>query len=275
VVTTDTAHSGVGVHDACENRADGGENISPRTAANERMRELYKAHGQALYRFLLGVTFGQQHVIEDLVQETLLRAWRHLDQLAPNVNALRPWLFTVARRIAIDAARARQVRPQEVGAVDLTIMPDRDDAIERLVTVQTVRTALGALKPEHRQVLVEVYYRGRSVAEVAALLGIPEGTVKSRTFNALRALRVVLDWNAAGDHHAGSLDSSTHNKCFAKQDDPGACRGRQQVCQRRPRFPNRGPTGCDRTAKPATEAVSITKAGTGSRGGPGRNLTSL
>jgi RNA polymerase sigma-70 factor (ECF subfamily) len=189
----------VGVFDAWETRADAGENISPRTAADQRMRELYKVHGRALYRFHLGVTFGQQHGIEDLVQETLLRAWRHLDQLDPNVNALRPWLFTVARRIAIDAARARQVRPQEVGTIDLAFMPDSDDAIERLVTVQTVRTALGALKPEHRQVLVEVYYRGRSVAEAAALLGIPEGTVKSRTFNALRALRGVLDRNAVGE----------------------------------------------------------------------------
>ena len=161
--------------------------------ADARMREIYHAHAHALYRFLLGVTFGEQQAAEDLVQETLLRAWRNLDQLAPDVASLRPWLFTVARRIAIDAARARQARPSEVGTVDMTVLAERDDPIERLVAVQTVRSALRLLTVEHRRVLLEIYYRGRSVAEAAALLGIPEGTVKSRTYNALRALRAVLD----------------------------------------------------------------------------------
>ncbi len=162
------------------------------------MREIYHAHAPALHRFLLGVTFGEQQVAEDLVQETLLRAWRNLDKLAPDVATLRPWLFTVARRIAIDAARARQARPSEVGTVDMTVLPERDDPIERLVAVQTVRAALRRLTVEHREVLLEIYYGGRSVAEAAALLGIPEGTVKSRTYNALRALRAVLDEQSGG-----------------------------------------------------------------------------
>jgi RNA polymerase sigma-70 factor, ECF subfamily len=169
-----------------------------RLPADARMRELYQAHAHALHRFLLGVTFGEQQAAEDLVQETLLRAWRNLDQLAPDVASLRPWLFTVARRIAIDAARARQARPSEVGAVDMTVMPERDDPIERLIAVQTVRAALRRLTEEHRRVLIEIYYRGRSVAEAASLLGIPEGTVKSRTYNALRALRSILDEEDAG-----------------------------------------------------------------------------
>jgi RNA polymerase sigma-70 factor, ECF subfamily len=187
VVTMVSTDSAVAMLDASAGRED-----SPRNLADERMRELYQAHGGALHRFLLTVTFGDQQFAEDLVQETLVRAWNHLDQLAQNVDTLRPWLFTVARRIAIDAARARRARPPEVGILDLTIVPDRDDAIERLVAVQTVRAALKQLSPDHREVLIEVYYRGRSVTEAAALLGIPEGTVKSRTFNAIRALRAAL-----------------------------------------------------------------------------------
>jgi RNA polymerase sigma-70 factor (ECF subfamily) len=124
----------------------------------------------------------------------LVRAWRHLDQLTADVETLRPWLFTVARRIAIDAFRARQARPHEVRDVDLAYVPERDDPIERLVSVQAVREALRNLGPEQRRVLVEVYYRGRSIAETASLLGIPEGTVKSRTFNAVRALRATFAW---------------------------------------------------------------------------------
>ena len=76
--------------------------------------------------------------------------------------------------------------------MDLTVLPDRIDAIERFVAVETVRAALKQLSPEHREVLIEVYYRGKSVTEVAERLGIPNGTVKSRTFNAIRALRAAL-----------------------------------------------------------------------------------
>src|SRR4051794_2277826 len=141
------------------------------------MQALYDAHAKPLYRFLLRLTFGERSLAEDLLQETLLRAWRNLDGLAADVETLRPWLFTVARRIAIDAARARQARPAEIGVVDLSLLPARDDAIERLLAEQTVRRALASISPEHRAVLVEIYYRGRSSSEAAALLGIPEGTV--------------------------------------------------------------------------------------------------
>jgi len=192
VVSMVSTDSRVAVLDGRVTHGEERAESSRRMAADEQMCALYKAHGAALYRFLLGMTFGDKHFAEDLLQETLLRAWTHLDQLAPDVSTLRPWLFTVARRIAIDAARARQARPREVGAVDLTVVPERDDAIEQLIAVQTVRNALRQLTPAHRQVIIEVYYRGRSVAEAADLLGIPEGTIKSRTFNALRALRAAL-----------------------------------------------------------------------------------
>jgi len=67
-----------------------------------------------------------------------------------------------------------------------------DDEMERVVSIQTVRLALGKLSAEHREVLLEVYYREASVAEVAARLGIPEGTVKSRTYYAVRALHAAI-----------------------------------------------------------------------------------
>jgi RNA polymerase sigma-70 factor, ECF subfamily len=162
-------------------------------ATDARMRELYQAHATALHRFLLNVSFGAQQSAEDLVQETLVRAWRNLDRLGTEVDALRPWLITVARRIAIDSARARRARPAEDAAVDTSLMPETDDPIERLGTIDDVRTALRQLPERQRQVLVEIFYRGRSVTETALVLGIPVGTVKSRSFNALRALRSLVD----------------------------------------------------------------------------------
>jgi len=126
------------------------------------MRALYNAHGKALYRFLLGVTVGDQQFAEDLVQETLVRAWKHLDRLAPNVDTLRPWLFTVARRIAIDAARARRARTREVGAVDLTLVPDPRTAATggRSPAVRARSGRLGAARVRvraHRAILECLY----------------------------------------------------------------------------------------------------------------------
>ena len=161
-------------------------------SADRRMQELYRAHGRPLYHFLLRLTLGDTHAAEDLMQETLTRAWRNLDRLNSDLETLRPWLITVARRIAIDASRAKHARPPESGAIDMSYVPENENAIERMLDRHVVGQALVELSLEHRTVILEIYYRGRSVSEVAALLGIPEGTVKSRAFNAVRMLRTQL-----------------------------------------------------------------------------------
>ena len=146
-----------------------------------------RLHARPLYRFLLKITFGDPREAEDLLQETLLRAWRYLQDHAADVTVLRPWLYTVARRAAIDAARARQARPPEVTADMAELSVGRDD-VDRLLTGLTIRQALMSLTPDHRQVLYEIFYNDRTACEAARVLGIPEGTVKSRMFYALRAL---------------------------------------------------------------------------------------
>jgi RNA polymerase sigma-70 factor (ECF subfamily) len=157
------------------------------------MAEVYETHANALYRFLLRLTLGQAELAEDYLQETLLRAWRHRDSLRADITCVRPWLFTVARRVAIDAARARLARPAEISGIDLVAAAAGDDPIERLITQCDIRAALTELSPDHRQVLVELYMRGSSTTEAAATLGLHEGTIKSRTYYARRALRAVLE----------------------------------------------------------------------------------
>ncbi|OKK22327.1 RNA polymerase subunit sigma [Streptomyces sp. CB00455] len=158
----------------------------------EALAELQRDHGRALFGLLLGLTAGDAQRAEDLVQETLVRVWQHPDVLTSGHDSLRPWLFTVARRLAIDARRARLSRPHEVGAEGLEHLPAPEDAVAGSVAAIDVRRAVGSLGAEHREVLVQVYFRDRSVAEAAAVLGIPAGTVKSRTHYALRALRKDL-----------------------------------------------------------------------------------
>jgi RNA polymerase sigma-70 factor, ECF subfamily len=168
-----------------------GSAAAPDTVADEAyIRALYAEHGGALLRYALHLTGGDKQRAEDLVQETVLRAWRHPEALVD--RPARPWLFAVARNLAVDAYRARQSRPPEVGQGALELVPAADDA-DRALESWAVAEALAALRPDHRRVLIETYYKGCSVAEAAATLGIPAGTVKSRTFYALKALKLALE----------------------------------------------------------------------------------
>ncbi|GAA2188197.1 sigma-70 family RNA polymerase sigma factor [Micromonospora lupini] len=157
------------------------------------MRDLHGTHADPLRRYLIRLTLGEPHLAEDLLQETMLRAWRHRAHLPTDHEGLRRWLFTVAKRIAIDALRAKQARPTEIGTADVSLLSAASSAMDDVVSaVQTVRQAMPKLTPAHRAVLIELYLLGRSVEEAAVQLGIPEGTVKSRAHYALRSLRDVI-----------------------------------------------------------------------------------
>ena len=157
------------------------------------LRTLHEEHGDALQAYAQRLCHGDRQRAEDLVQETLLRAWRHPSSMDPSQGSVRAWLFTTARNLAIDAWRRRNARVSEVVTDQVPEpVPDVDEA-ERAVEAWTIAEALNRLTPAHREVLMECFYEGRSVAEAASRLGIPPGTVKSRTHYALRALRVALE----------------------------------------------------------------------------------
>jgi RNA polymerase sigma-70 factor (ECF subfamily) len=162
----------------------------PAAHDEDLLRTLYEEHGEALLAYAERLVGGDRQQAEDIVQETLLRAWRHAGLLAS--ESARPWLFTVARNIAIDRARARRIRLADAPAEVVEAMPGPDELDSALLSWQ-IADALRSLSPDHRRVIVEVHYRGRSVAEAASVLGVPPGTVQSRTFYALRALRVALE----------------------------------------------------------------------------------
>ncbi len=154
----------------------------------ELLERLYHLHAKPVFKFLLRLTFGDRREAEDLLQETLYRAWRQIQEQSLDVDRGLPWLYTVARRLFVDAVRARQARPVEVSGTEVSELSSPDDRIDQMLLVHTVRHGLRTLSAEHRHVLVEVFYNDRSARETAQVLGIPEGTVKSRTFYALRAL---------------------------------------------------------------------------------------
>jgi RNA polymerase sigma-70 factor (ECF subfamily) len=160
------------------------------------LRALYAEHGGALLAYATRLS-GERAAAEDIVQETLLRAWRRAGELAEDQRPVRPWLFAVARNLIIDRRRQAQ-RRDEAPAAALEELSAVDE-LDRALDAWQVADALAALSAEHRAVLVETYYRGRSVAEAAERLGVPPGTVKSRTYYALRSLRLRLEergWGA-------------------------------------------------------------------------------
>jgi RNA polymerase sigma-70 factor (ECF subfamily) len=154
------------------------------------IRALYREYGDPLLLYACRLTNGDLASAEDIVQETLLRAWRHAGEIT--VETARPWLFRVAHNVAIDRHRATLRRPNEELAEAIDETPAPDDVEQALVAWQ-VADALQALTPAHRDVLVELYFRDRSVADTAHTLHVPEGTVRSRTYYALRALKLALE----------------------------------------------------------------------------------
>ena len=156
------------------------------------MQRLHDEHGGALWGHCLRLTHHDRARAEDVCQETLLRAWRNAALLDEGQGSVRAWLFTVARNIVIDESRTRRAR-SEFPVDEVPEPGTADDGSDELLMTWVVADAVTHLSAEHRAVLQECYFNGRSVAEAARRLGIPEGTVKSRTHYALRALRLALE----------------------------------------------------------------------------------
>ena len=155
----------------------------------EALRALSDAHATALWRYVVQLT-GDRAGADDIVQETLLRAWRTPAIIGQKPESTRSWLFTVARNLVIDEFRSARKRHE----LATDSLPERDerDRTDALFEALLVEEALAGLAYDHRAVIVHSYYGGRSIAEIAAELRIPEGTVKSRLHYGLRALRLAL-----------------------------------------------------------------------------------
>lgn len=137
---------------------------------------------------------GNRQDAEDVVQEVFLRAWRSADRFDSDRAAVSTWLFTIARNVVIDHRRRQQARPRVVGEVAANGDEPHADAtgFDRALEAWHMAEALRSLTTDHREVIIETYYRDRSVAQAAERLGIPPGTVKSRLYHGLRNLRVAL-----------------------------------------------------------------------------------
>jgi RNA polymerase sigma-70 factor (ECF subfamily) len=164
----------------------------PVLASDDGVRAVYAAHGPELYRFAFR-SLGDRGLAEEAVQETFVRAWQAADRFDDALGSLRTWLFAIIRNVVIDLSRARAVRPQIATQSDPQEVIVLDDEIEQVLVAWQVEEALRMLSDEHRDALVEVHYKGRSYHEVAGERSVPVGTMKSRVYYALKAMRLALE----------------------------------------------------------------------------------
>ena len=157
----------------------------------EAMREFYRLYGGELFGFALNA-LGDRGAAEEIVQEVFLRAWRHAGSYDPQKAAVRTWLFQITRHAIIDARRRASVRPA-LPRHEPEVDTEGGPTLEQSMLGWQVAAALERLTPEHRQMIRMAQFRGLSMREIAEHTGLPVGTVKSRTWYALRSLRLVLE----------------------------------------------------------------------------------
>jgi RNA polymerase sigma-70 factor (ECF subfamily) len=158
----------------------------------DAVRALYRSYSGELYGFALNA-LGERGIAEEIVQEVFTRAWRHAEAYDPGRGSVRTWLYQIARNAIIDARRRAAVRP----ALALHEPAESDapaaETLEQAMLGWQVAVALDRLTPDHRQMVRLAHFQGMSMREIAEQLDLPVGTVKSRTWYALRSLRLVLE----------------------------------------------------------------------------------
>jgi RNA polymerase sigma factor (sigma-70 family) len=160
--------------------------------------ELYRAYGAPAYGLATRVT-GQPALGQEVVHDAFLALWRAPEAFDPSRGSLRTFLLSLVHHRAVDTVR-REQRLRKRGERAANLEPVRgedvaEDVVQDTFLVQRrkeVREAMETLPPEQKQVLDLAYFGGYTQARIAEEIGIPVGTVKTRTMTAMRKLRAVL-----------------------------------------------------------------------------------
>jgi RNA polymerase sigma-70 factor (ECF subfamily) len=130
---------------------------------------------------------------EEVAQETFVRAWRHAATFDPRRGRVAPWLLTIARNLAIDAARVKPAVPADPDVVVAALDNSAQETMPEIDERDRVRAAVADLPADQRRALVLAAYAGRTAREIGELDGIALGTVKTRIRTAMLRLREALE----------------------------------------------------------------------------------
>jgi RNA polymerase sigma-70 factor, ECF subfamily len=153
------------------------------------LSELYRRYAGRLYRF--GVqSLGDTGLAEELVQECFVRLWQTAGRFDIGRGTVAAYLFVMGRSIAADLRKRPSSRP--LTPVEEAQMPPQPDSTDQVVETLAVQDALDSLSTAHREVLMLLRDEGLTQLQIAERLGVPLGTVKTRMFHGMRALRAAL-----------------------------------------------------------------------------------
>jgi RNA polymerase sigma-70 factor, ECF subfamily len=164
----------------------------PRDRSGDELRELYRRYAGELFGFASNA-LGDREQAEEVVQDVFAQLWRHAGEYDQRRASVRTWLYAIARNRIVDAHRRAAVRPKHAEEDSLESAAEIDAALDQAVLRWQITAALARLSPAHREVIRLAHYGGLTMREIADRIGVPLGTVKSRTSYALRSLRLILD----------------------------------------------------------------------------------
>lgn len=160
--------------------------------SGEPMVALYQRYGSNLYGLGLRL-LGDRGMAEEMVQETFVRLWRSAERFDRDKGSVRTFTYTIARRVAVDLRRRSASRPldsrEEIDQVDSA----REGEFDRLVLGLDVRDALRSLSTKHCEILELHFDEDLTQVQVAERLDVPLGTVKTRIYHGLRALKLEFE----------------------------------------------------------------------------------
>jgi RNA polymerase sigma-70 factor, ECF subfamily len=160
--------------------------------SGDGLKTLYRRYSGELYGFAMGA-LGDQGLAEEVVQDAFTSVWRNADRFDPSRASFRTWLYALTRNRIVDLRRRAAARPRVADADEGEELAELDESLELAALRWQVGAALAKLSQEHREVIRLAHFESLTLREVAEALGLPLGTVKSRSYYALRHLRLVLD----------------------------------------------------------------------------------
>lgn len=166
----------------------------------EALSELYDRYSRLVYSLAVFIV-GDAASAEEITQDVFVRVWEKADTYQAEQAKVSTWLTSITRNRSIDMIRRRQVRPEghKVGwdetwveALPATNLPDPEEEAVRSIESDRIKAAIARLPPDQMRVLSMAYFGGYSQSEIAAMLGEPLGTVKTRIRAAMQKLRALL-----------------------------------------------------------------------------------
>jgi RNA polymerase sigma factor (sigma-70 family) len=163
----------------------------------QSFEKLYNRFAQALYGTLMG-WINDNHVAENLLQDVFVKAWVNRESYDPKKGRLFTWLYNIARNVCIDYYRSKQFKKGKAAILseDISLIVNNTKLANQAPDTIGIRKLLGMLRNEEKQVVEMMYFKGLTQKEIAKLMNMPLGTVKTRMSMAIKNLRSFFmnDW---------------------------------------------------------------------------------